>query len=309
MAAPWFRDRPRPPLGQRLAGDLVLWILLAALTHVAVPDLLYQGRVPAGGSVGLFFGEILRALFSTLGSFLVGGTAVALLFIARSAFSFIEWCERISELARRFQRWGLALWSRLAQSWREASRLRRQEEAPLVGLLARPVPNALQDGQGSWAPREQTGAPPPAISAALRRGLGLEGRAPLGADQAADDAADPDSAAPAAEPEEPSASAGRVRAPRSSRAKRESESVEPPAPPSPAPIAAPKATAGPTIVDTRPHSRLLRAAPPNPDNSQGSYVAPSPDLLHPTPVEASPSIGSACSSWRSASRPRSPTTA
>src|SRR6187399_2620646 len=112
MAAPWFRDRPRPPLGQRLAGDLVLWILLAALTHVAVPDLLYQGRLPAGGSVGLFFGEILRALFSTLGSFLVGGTAVALLFIARSAFSFIEWCARITELARRFQRWGLALWSR-----------------------------------------------------------------------------------------------------------------------------------------------------------------------------------------------------
>ena len=64
LAAPAFHlERPRPPLGQRLGGDLVLWILLASLLHVAFPDSLYQGRAAVGGDVGLFFGELMRALF------------------------------------------------------------------------------------------------------------------------------------------------------------------------------------------------------------------------------------------------------
>jgi S-DNA-T family DNA segregation ATPase FtsK/SpoIIIE len=44
----------------------------------------------------------------------------------------------------------------------------------------------------------------------------------------------------------------------------------------------------PTIVDTRPHSKLLRAAPPAPEKGSGAYVPPSPDLLQPTPAEVSP---------------------
>ena len=301
MAMPVFRDQPlRLALGRRLAGDLVLWILLASLLHVALPDALYQGRGPVGGNVGLFFGEISRALFSTLGSFLIGGTAVALLLIARSAFSFIEWCDRALAALRRLQRASLELGRRLARSWREARRLRRQGAAALGGdaalqLQLPGLSTAALDGGAPWQPREQTGVPPLAVSSALRGQLGLAARALLDADseQAASEAGE--EAVPSPAPPRPrrrrAKPVEKVEAEEASEEPEEEEEAEEPAP-VPVPVAARKtaaAAAGPTIVDTRPHSRLLRASSHQDEvAAAGDYVLPATDLLHPTPVESNP---------------------
>src|SRR5690606_28992714 len=87
LGAPLLRGQLPPPLGLRLAGDLVLVILLAALLEVAAPDLLVFGAGRAAGNVCLFFGEMLRALFSTPGSVLVGVSCIGLILIGGSRFS------------------------------------------------------------------------------------------------------------------------------------------------------------------------------------------------------------------------------
>ena len=299
MAAPAFRDeRPRAAtLGQRLAGDLVLWLLLASLLHVAFPDSLYQGRGPVGGNVGLFFGEILRALFSTLGSFLVGGTAVALLLIARSTFSFIEWCDRAAAALRRLRRVCLQWFARLGRAWREARRLRQLGGA--AALAENSVPRlpegaAALDGGGPWQPREQTGIPPLAVSAALRNELGLAARVSLDAGGEAAQAEPEESPKPARSRARRKPKPGAVASKEAAElepaeeSEAEEEAGEADAEPASAPLAAARKAAGPTIVDTRPHSRMLRAKPQEETVTAGTYVPPSPDLLHPTPVEASP---------------------
>src|SRR5690606_15527432 len=104
----------------RLAGDLVVAIILSSLVQVVAPELLAFGRAPAAGNVGLLFGELMRAMFSTLGSFLVGSTVVGLILIGRSTFSFIELCQK----AMAFGRWLMVRFrmagDRLAVAWRQA---------------------------------------------------------------------------------------------------------------------------------------------------------------------------------------------
>ena len=110
IALPLFKPGRMPLTSLRLAGDLVLSVVLASLVHIAVPDVVVFGRLPSGGNVGLFFGEVMQALFSAIGSFLVGGTVVLLILIGRSQFSFIEWVDRLSRFARWIQlRCALAL--------------------------------------------------------------------------------------------------------------------------------------------------------------------------------------------------------
>jgi DNA segregation ATPase FtsK/SpoIIIE-like protein len=293
IAAPLFRHREVQPLGLRLAGDLMLAIISASLTHVALPQVSYGGQLPVGGHVGLFFGEIMRALFSTLGSFLVGVTAAALLLIARSAFSFIEWCERVSGALRRLQAGCSHLLGRVRRAWQEARTLRHREvtgavqallpgalgEARLIGLAqGRP-----DDGYAAWQPREKTGIPPLAVSAALRSELGLAVKAMLDSEPQSSHVSP---AAPAESPPAPSVAPRRSRA-KASPAERPAASVEPPAlQRAPAPTAP---GLGPKIVDTRPHSKLVRAEPQGDEPVLGSsYTPPSPDLLHPTPMDAAP---------------------
>jgi S-DNA-T family DNA segregation ATPase FtsK/SpoIIIE len=292
MAAPLFRHREVQPLGLRLSGDLLLAIIASSLTHVAFPDMRYEESLPAGGNVGLFFGEIMRALFSTLGSFLVGVTGAALLLIARSAFSFIEWCERVSALARRFRDWCLALATRIRQAWQEARAARRQELGGAAALVAGPlgepssrlsdVPNRASDGYAPWSPRERTGIPPLAVSAALRGELGLAAQALLDAEPGSVEpplAEVPEALLPA--DMEAATPSRRSRSKTGASDRTGPVQVERPAAPAPVP-------AGPKIVDTRPHSKLLRAAPQDVAAGAGAYVPPSPDLLHPTPVDVTP---------------------
>lgn len=294
FAAPLFRRRECPPLGFRIAGDLVLAVIAASLAHVACAELAYQGR-PVGGNVGLFFGEIMRALFSTPGSFLVGITALALLLIARSAFSFIEWCQRVSLWAGRARALGVSGIRRVQRAWREAYALRRQELAAAssvaVSAAARPsqFPARPEDGYGSWSPREQTGIPPLAVSEALRRGSSIELGALLAAEQEEQDLAahTEDAEAEAAGALEPEPA---VVPPPATRRRKENKEKEAPATSrSELPRVAPaRGSSEPRIVDTRPHSKLLRADPADSHESGSHYVAPSPELLHPTPTDVSP---------------------
>ncbi len=53
------------------------------------------GAMPLGGAVGELFGEVLRTLFSSIGSYIIGLTIVALILIGRATFSFIEWVKRL----------------------------------------------------------------------------------------------------------------------------------------------------------------------------------------------------------------------
>ena len=286
IATPLIRHRVLQPLGFRLAGDLALGIIMASMVHVAMPESTFEASLPVGGNVGLFFGELMRSSFSTVGSFLVGSTLVALLLIARSAFSFIDWCERVAETARNARAWLSQLLSRVRRAWTDARALRRSDgvRRPSHGGAPGAASGRPDDGYSSWQPREKTGVPPLAVSAALRGGLGLA-EAMLESDERPDAAAVATPSArpvkrkrkPAAPPPEPELSAD--------------AEPEPEPEPTPLPVVVPRAAsgAGPKIVDTRPHSKQLRVAEADdPPPTTGTYVPPSPDLLQPTPPDVTP---------------------
>jgi len=89
MAVPLFRDRPSIATIARIGGDLVAIFILAALVHVSLAQTLVFGGMPVAGTVGELFGELMRSLFSTVGSYIIGLTAIGLILIARASFSFI----------------------------------------------------------------------------------------------------------------------------------------------------------------------------------------------------------------------------
>lgn len=188
LGAPLLRGQRPPPLGLRLAGDLLLVIILAALLQVAVPQARVFGAGLPGGNVGLFFGELMRALFSTPGSFLVGVTGAGLILIGRSSFSFIGWCRRVAELTQALLLRLRAFGERVVRAWSEAWRLRRERalEARQAALPRIESPNRddaiiMQlEEDTEWIPLEATGVPPLSISESLRaasaelRGMDLE---------------------------------------------------------------------------------------------------------------------------------------
>ncbi|HEY8942786.1 MAG TPA: DNA translocase FtsK 4TM domain-containing protein, partial [Polyangiaceae bacterium] len=135
--APLFRGQKPRQLGLRVAGDLIVAIVLAALVQVAAPEAIVFGNAPAGGNVGLLFGELMREAFSTLGSFLVGLTIVGLILIGRASFSFIASYQRALELLRALARKFEALCARLSTAWGEARKL-RGERAEAARVAAQP---------------------------------------------------------------------------------------------------------------------------------------------------------------------------
>src|SRR5450432_1076321 len=176
--APLFRGQRPRALGLRVAGDLIVAIVLSALVQVAAPEALVFGSAPAGGNVGLLFGELMREAFSTLGSFLVALTIVGLILIGRSSFSFIAGCQRTLELARVLALRIEIMFGRVTRAWGEARKLRGEhEQAARVAAQPRIETHADEaqillalDDESDWIPMEQTGTPPIAISEALRQG-------------------------------------------------------------------------------------------------------------------------------------------
>ncbi len=131
LSRPLLRDQPIRVAIKRLSGDILIAVILAALTHIALPAMTAFGKMPLGGLVGDLFGEVLRGLFSTVGSFLIGLTIVTLILVERATFSFIE-------VAQRCGRWLVSLRKRtnrgvsaVSEAWAEArdrERKRREDE-------------------------------------------------------------------------------------------------------------------------------------------------------------------------------------
>ncbi len=175
LAAPLFRGQKPELLGLRIAGDLVVAIVLSALVQVAAPNsVAFHGAV-AAGNVGLLFGELMRELFSTIGSFLVGPTIVGLILIGRASFSFIAWSHRVlSWLARAWARLVVAC-GRLRGAWGQARDLRRaesdaKEHAPAIEVPDRDEALLMQLADDvEWIPVEYTAPLPLALSATLNR--------------------------------------------------------------------------------------------------------------------------------------------
>jgi S-DNA-T family DNA segregation ATPase FtsK/SpoIIIE len=154
--------------GLRVAGDLVVGIVLSALVHVAAPDSTAFGRMPSGGNVGLLFGELLEGLFSTAGSFLVGGTVVGLILIGRSSFSLQGTFHRAQRSLGAAAHASRGVYARLMAAWGEAHRLReerqRSEQASAVPKIdARPTDETivaqLRDSEPDWILSEAGGEP------------------------------------------------------------------------------------------------------------------------------------------------------
>jgi len=172
VAIPLFRGRAVGDLWLRLAGDLTLAVVAAALVQVALPGAVAFGHAPAAGNVGMLFGELMREFFSSAGSFLVGSTAVGLILIGRSSFSFIEACHRLLALLEAVAL-RLSAWSRrFGGAWLEARALRHAERDRAPRIEARDPDEAilmhLQEDDSDWIPIEHTGAPPLALSQALK---------------------------------------------------------------------------------------------------------------------------------------------
>jgi S-DNA-T family DNA segregation ATPase FtsK/SpoIIIE len=311
VAIPLFRGKPLGDLWLRLAGDLTLAVVASALVQVAAPGAVAFGHAPAGGNVGLLFGELMRELFSSAGSFLVGSTVVGLILIGRSSFSFIQACRRTMELLELVAL-KLTAWSRrINQAWREARALRRAEAERAPRIEARDPDEAillhLAEDDNDWIPIEHTGAPPLAISQALKsaRAPELDGlvfatpEAPLVARLASD-------VIPKAEAgDAPSAPSGETKGRARGRARREnteerrkgrapaavaptaSEESDEPADtsePEPPVAVAPAATAPAKellIVDTQPEREVARPVPPKVTARRGEFQLPSPALFEP----------------------------
>ncbi|AUX26614.1 uncharacterized protein SOCEGT47_071840 [Sorangium cellulosum] len=129
----------------RLSGDVVVVIVLAALAHVAFPQAVAFGAMPLGGAVGELFGEVLRALFSNIGSYIIGLTIVALILMGRATFSFIELAQRSEQIviavAQRVAGWVRALFG----AWAAARDLERSAGAPAQEAQPRIARNSSPD--------------------------------------------------------------------------------------------------------------------------------------------------------------------
>ena len=296
IGAPLIRGRAVEQLSVRVFGDLVVCIILASLLQVAFPEAGVMGRAQAGGNVGLLFGELMRGMFSAAGSFLVGSTLVCLILIGRSSFSFIRLCDRVWRLTLTLGEALRRLLYRLVDAWAEARDLRRER---LADARARAVPTITQhrsdeaiivqlaEDDLDWLPLESTGAPPLAISEALRQ-------ARLVPAEALDPDLTPAPSGPApnaAAPISPDLAQARASEPGGAAAL-EAESLthpEPPrkAPPEPAPkpTAGAAALAGPVIVDTKPKREVERAKGSGRSRKAGNFNLPPTDLLAPPVAE------------------------
>ncbi len=135
FAGPLLQGKPAKVTLVRVSGDLVVLVVVAALLHVAFPASVAFGAMALGGAAGELFGEVMRALFSTLGSYIVGLTVVSLILIGRAAFSIIDWAQRAERRARSLRERGEGGLRAIVGAWDQARELddRRREEERKAG--------------------------------------------------------------------------------------------------------------------------------------------------------------------------------
>jgi DNA segregation ATPase FtsK/SpoIIIE, S-DNA-T family len=139
FATPLFKRRASIANLARLGGDVLVACILAALVHIAAPAATVFGSMPIGGTFGELFGEVMRSLFSTVGSYIIGLTVIGLVLIGRASFSFIAWVERAgrgTEMAKEGAKRGakavLGAWEQARDIERERMEKARQAAEPLI---------------------------------------------------------------------------------------------------------------------------------------------------------------------------------
>jgi DNA segregation ATPase FtsK/SpoIIIE, S-DNA-T family len=147
LGIPLLRDKPSLASPARLAGDVLIVIIAAALVQVGWPSLRAFGQHGASGLVGELFGELARSLFSTIGSFLVGLACLGLILIARAAFSFIALMGAIGRLSAKGALGTATGAKTVAEAWStaralERERLEAQRLASLPKITLEPADDA-----------------------------------------------------------------------------------------------------------------------------------------------------------------------
>jgi S-DNA-T family DNA segregation ATPase FtsK/SpoIIIE len=286
FAAPLMRRRASIANVARLAGDVLVACILAALLHISTPEATAFGTMPIGGSFGELFGEVLRALFSTLGSYIIGLTIIGLILIGRASFSFIAWVERAERgtgaaaaKAKEGAKAVAGAWAMARDLERERAEKERRTQEPLIDSPGsdEAIIAALSDdgesGEGLLPPlriAEAAGFTPEALPVKLEtvkpqpakvRGGKRDDKAPLAL--ASDTIVPPLSAE---EPADDGAAAAAIAPTAKRRAAKEIE--------------------GPTIVDTTGEMASKKGPKPGvgatPRSSQ-EFRLPSTKLLEPPP--------------------------
>ncbi|HEY6458967.1 MAG TPA: DNA translocase FtsK 4TM domain-containing protein, partial [Polyangiaceae bacterium] len=126
LGIPLVRGKESAATPGRIAGDLLMAVVAAALVQVGSPERTAFGSGPAGGLIGELFGELARSLFSTAGSFLVGFACLGLILIGRAAFSFIALARLVARIATRVATWTTASSKAIREAWRQARTLDRE---------------------------------------------------------------------------------------------------------------------------------------------------------------------------------------
>lgn len=174
LGIPFVRAKETAATPARVAGDLLMVVVSAALVQVGWPGRTAFGGIAAGGLVGELFGELARSLFSTAGSFLVGLACLGLVLIGRAAFSFIALARLVARVASAVAAWAASTSRAVRVAWNEARALERdRREAARVAALPRiadsrsdeaivaALPMDLDDGvAGALAEGESEPSPP-----------------------------------------------------------------------------------------------------------------------------------------------------
>ncbi len=113
----------------RISGNIAVITVLASLVHIASPTAQAFGGMKIAGDVGELCGEVLRSLFSTIGSYIIGLTVVALILIGRASWSFIEELRRIARWLTLLSEKGGDGLRALSKAWMEARAL---DAAPAI---------------------------------------------------------------------------------------------------------------------------------------------------------------------------------
>lgn len=128
LGIPFVRAKESSITASRVAGDLLITIIAAALVQVGWPGKTAFGTHPAGGMIGELFGELARSLFSTVGTFLVGLAGLGLILIGRATFSFIALARRIGAGLERAWGWISRASQSLMEAWAAARRIDREKQ-------------------------------------------------------------------------------------------------------------------------------------------------------------------------------------
>ncbi len=127
LGIPFVRGKKSLITSSRVAGDLLVLILAAALVQVGWPGRIAFGHMTSSGIIGELFGELSRSLFSTIGSFIVGFACLGLILISRASFSFIAlmlWFGRLGEKSAAKTAHGA---HHVAEAWKKARDLDREK--------------------------------------------------------------------------------------------------------------------------------------------------------------------------------------